>query len=96
MERRRVRGGRVPAHNTEPTYEVEPELVVDEGVYTSARDAGEIARGVEHKVKLLLGQPSQDIEVVDDPVRRSKRGERAHARAERARPRQARAELRRS
>jgi hypothetical protein len=86
-------------HNTEPTYEVELELVDEGGVYTSARDAGEIARGVEHKVKLLLGQPSQDIEVVDDPVRRSKKGERAHARAERARqgrPRQGAELLRRS
>lgn len=71
-------------HNAEPTYEVELELVDEDRCYTASRTVEQIAAGVAHKAKLLLGQSTQGLSVADDPVRRSKKGERAHARAARA------------
>lgn len=72
-------------HNGEPTYEVELELVDEGRAYTASRTIEQVVEGIEHKVKLLLGQPERPLNVVEDPVRRSKKGERAHARAMRAR-----------
>lgn len=72
-------------HNAEPVYEVEIELVDEDGAYSGPRSVAQLVEGIAHKVKLLLGQSTQDLCISDDPVRRSKKGERAHTRAARAR-----------